>query len=206
MPIPPHAPEHIEQPLRLSLRDGAPVLLRPLRAEDQHYLAEGLERLSAGTRLSRFFTPIAHLSEQQLAYLSGVDQEHHVAWGAMAATGEGLGVGRYARLASEPEVAEIAVTVVDEAQRRGLGSLLLGILYLSAQAHGVRSFRAIVLPENRELVRWLCDLGGRAHPEEDLLRIDLPVHADLSRLPETASAEMFRHLLARLRAALEAAA
>ena len=50
----------------------------------------------------------------------------HEALGARAAdTGDGVGVARYVRLESQPDVAEAAVAVLDEWQHRGVGSALL---------------------------------------------------------------------------------
>ena len=56
-----------------------------------------------------------------------------------------VGVARYDRVAGT-DVAEIAVAVVDEFQRRGLGGALLAILARVAREHGIKTFTLIVLP------------------------------------------------------------
>ena len=191
--------------LHLRLEDGTPVLLRPVLPSDAPLIQKGLERLSADSRTSRFFTPVSHLSDGQLDYLTRVDQENHVAWGAIDLSSDevlGLGIGRFARLPSEPHVAEVALTVVDEAQGHGLGSLLLGVLYCLARSHGVTAFRAVVMPHNQGLVERLRAIGGVVHHEEGQVLIDLPVVTDTEQLPDTHEAEGLKRVLRTVEAAL----
>lgn len=201
----PHVPPHTE--LRFRLPDGTPVLLRPIRPEDREALREGFERLSPASRRTRFFGAVDHLTEDQLRYLTEVDQEQHVAWGATTDTDppEGLAVARFARLPEDPTTAEVAVTVVDAWQNRGLGSLLLAVLYLLALRLGVQRFRAFVLLENEALVQGLRALGGRLGPSvEGATEVELPV-VPPEALPDAPLARPFAALLAEVDAALEAA-
>jgi RimJ/RimL family protein N-acetyltransferase len=202
MPFPPP-----DTRLHLALEDGTPVLLRPVTPEDRPRLAEGLKRLSPRSRLSRFFSPFPHLSEDQLRYLTDVDQDHHVAWGA--ATDDdamvGLAVGRFARLPDEPTAAEVAVTVVDEYQHRGLGKIMLALLYLSAQRLGLERFHAYVLLENSSLVQALQALGGTLGDHaEGAVEISVPVLPE-GEFPEDPALSPFRDLLREVEAALDAA-
>ncbi|TMC88239.1 MAG: GNAT family N-acetyltransferase [Chloroflexi bacterium] len=57
------------------------------------------------------------------------------------------------------DVAETAVAVVDEFQRRGLGRTLLAILAKVARAHGIKTFSLIVLPENQQMLGLLRKMG-----------------------------------------------
>ena len=191
--------------LRLKLEDGTPVLLRPVLPADAPLIQRGLERLSADSRTSRFFTPVSHLSDSQLDYLTHVDQQNHIAWGALDLSSDevlGLGIGRFARLPSEPHVAEVALTVIDEAQGHGLGSLLLGVLYCLARSHGVTAFRAVVMPHNQGLVERLRAIGGAVHHEEGQVIIDVPVVTDTDLLPSTPEAEGLKRVLRTVEAAL----
>jgi GNAT superfamily N-acetyltransferase len=79
-----------------------------------------------------------------------VDQVTHVAWGALI-DDVPAGVGRY--ILGEDGVAEIAVTVVDEFQRRGLGRALFDALVASARASGIEELRFSIQPWNRDVVR-----------------------------------------------------
>ena len=191
--------------LHLKLEDGTPVLLRPVLPSDAPLIQQGLERLSADSRTSRFFAPVSHLSDAQLDYLTHVDQVNHVAWGALDLTSDellGLGIGRFTRLPSEPDVAEVALAVIDEAQGHGLGSLLLGVLYCLARAQGVTAFRAVVMSHNQGLVERLRAIGGVVRHEEGQVLIDVPVVTDTNLLPSTHEAEALKRVLDTVEAAL----
>jgi RimJ/RimL family protein N-acetyltransferase len=190
--------------LHLSLDDGTIVLLRPITPDDRPLLEDGLQRLSLRSRVMRFFSAVPHLSERQLDYLTRVDQHDHAAWGAATDDGEivGLGVGRFVRLPTEPGAAEVAVTVVDEFQGRGLGSLLLALLYRTAQRVEVDRFRAFVRFDNQRLIESLKAIGGTLqHAEEGVVMVDVPVLGD-DRLPPGPKSDELKRLLARIDQAL----
>src|SRR5271165_2120552 len=113
-------------PFRIALRSGHRVLVRALRPDDAPGLAEAFEQLSETSRYRRFFTAKPHLSEQTLAFLTDVDHHDHEALVAVAPdSGQLVGVARFIRIPGEPDLAEVAVTVTDSWQRRGLGTALL---------------------------------------------------------------------------------
>ena len=144
------------------LKDGTRVLLRVMRPEDGPLLERGFERLSAESRYLRFMGTKAELSDTDLEALTALDGVDRFAIGAIRADteggeAEGLGVARFARLPEDPEVAEAAVTVVDEAQGLGLGSLLLRRLAAAARERGVERFCGDVLSANATMRRLLAD-------------------------------------------------
>lgn len=144
------------------LKDGTRVLLRVMRPEDGPLLRRGFERLSAESRYLRFMGTKAELSDADLEALTALDGADRFAIGAIRADTEGgetegLGVARFARLPADPEVAEAAVTVVDEAQGQGLGSLLLRRLAAAARERGVQRFCGDVLSANATMRRLLAD-------------------------------------------------
>ena len=160
----------------IRLRDGSAALLSPLTAEDSGFVEEGLDHLSVESRFTRFGRGLSHLSHSELEYLTDVDQRDHVAWGAVV-DGEVAGVGRYIRV---PEIgcAEIAVTVIDEFQHRGLGTVLFEALAAIARADGVDAFCFVVVPDNRPVRRLLERLDVQLIGSESLLEGRLAV-ADL---------------------------
>jgi len=175
------------------LRDGTPVLVRPIRPDDKGRLAEGLARLSAESRFRRFMAPITELSDEQLAYLTEVDYFDHFAW--VAVLGErpdfGIGVGRYVRLEEDPALAEAAVTVLDDYQGKGLGTLLLGVLAATARMAGIERFRAFVLEENQPMLELLRELGAEAeYDSPGVVRMDIPLRAEL--LPDAPAARLLK--------------
>lgn len=139
-----------------NLADGANALLSPLASGDRLLLVEGLAELSIESRYARFGQGVGSLTEAELEYLSNIDLRNHVAWGG-AIDGEGAGVGRYIR-SDDGVRAEIAVTVLDRYQGRGLGTLLFSALTAVAKADGISEFCFEFVPENvavRRMVRGL---------------------------------------------------
>lgn len=146
----------------IALGDGLAAEVRPLLPDDASLLEEGFMHLSPSSRFARFGVGMDHLSNHELRYLTEVDQRTHVAWGATI-DGEAAGVSRYLVLA-DGNSAEIAVTVVDRFQRRGLGRKLFQALVAIARHDGLDTFRFEVDPSN-EPVRWLIrDIAG-GYPE-----------------------------------------
>lgn len=142
--------------LELQLPDGAMALLSPLVAGDRLLLVEGLAELSIESRYKRFGQGVGSLTQAELDYLSNIDLQNHVAWGG-AIDGEGAGVGRYIRL-DDADSAEIAVTVLDRYQRRGLGNLLFRALTAIARADGISEFQFEFVPENVPVRRMVGGL------------------------------------------------
>ena len=131
------------------LRDGSTVMIRPVRPVDAQLLADGFARLSARSRRLRFLTPKTELSPAELRYFTDVDHHDHEALGALNhADGRGVGIARYVRDADDPQAAEIAVTIIDDWQGRGLGTELVAQLSERARAEGIRRFTALVAAGN----------------------------------------------------------
>jgi GNAT superfamily N-acetyltransferase len=144
-------PDYVE---RATLRDGTRVVLRLLAPEDKPILKAGFERLSAESRYSRFLAPKTALTDDELAYLTEIDQEHHLALGAVREDGDGAGgpigagIARFIRLPNLHATAEAAIAVADDCQGRGLGKLLFLRLCAAAAERGIERFRCEVLGSN----------------------------------------------------------
>ena len=136
------------------------IEIRPIGPEDRAALADGLSRLSPESRYRRFFAPVDKLSDQQLTYLTDVDHHDHEALVAVeAGSGRGVGVARFVRSESDPEVAEVAVAVADDRQGQGIGSELLHRLTERARDEGIRRFSGSILEENRPMRELMAELG-----------------------------------------------
>ncbi|MCB9727361.1 MAG: N-acetyltransferase [Deltaproteobacteria bacterium] len=161
------------------------VRLRLIRPRDKRLLVRALAKLSPESQYRRFLSPKARLSERELRYLTELDGVRHLAIGAVRVDArgrerEGLGVARYVVLPGETEVAEAAVTVIDEAQGKGLGRMLLRRLTDAARAHGVTHFRASVLATNLPMRRLLEEVAqGSVVVSQDgpLVELDVPITA-----------------------------
>ncbi len=188
--------------LEVEARDGSRILIRPILPEDADRLRQGFAELSDESKYRRFMAPMSELPDEQVRYLTEVDYRDHMAWVALDPTRPGqpgLGVARYVRVPDEPEVAEAAVTVVDSHHGRGIGTILLALLALSARENGVRTFRAFVLDENLQVLEILRELGGTVEEHEgSVMRVDVPVPASPDALPDTPTGRVLRDIAERL--------
>jgi len=132
------------------LADGGTVHLRPIRPEDSDALLALHQRLSAESVYLRFFSPVPRPNPELLERLVNVDYSDRMALVAELG-GDVIAVGRYDRLPSGDE-AEVAFTVQDDQQGRGLGTILLEHLAAIARDEGIRRFRASTLPQNRKML------------------------------------------------------
>lgn len=150
------------------LADGTAVALRPLGPGDGKMLAAGFDRLSDRSRYRRFLSPVPRLTSSMLDFLTSVDGIDHRAWGALIdepAGPVGAGVIRWVRSRTDPAVADMAVTVIDDYQGRGLGALLQDVAIVDAFACGIERFEGIVLDENIASRRMLARGGARLRSE-----------------------------------------
>jgi RimJ/RimL family protein N-acetyltransferase len=144
------------------LRAGSAVLIRQVRSTDAALLADGFGRLSAASRQMRFLGVKKELSAAELRYLTDVDHRDHEALAALdRAGGQGVGIARYVRDAGDPQAAEIAVTIVDDWQGRGLGTELLARLSDRARQEGIHRFTALADAGNVAVAVLLRNAGGR---------------------------------------------
>jgi RimJ/RimL family protein N-acetyltransferase len=155
----------------LTLGDGTTLLVRPLERSDRAALADAVTRLSDRTRYLRFAASKPRLTEKELDRLTDVDHHGHEALLAIdPKTGRGIGVARYVRVAAEPDAVEIAATVLDEWQGRGVGTALVTQLAQRARSEGYSKLRASVLAENERSIRMLRRAGFLARPGSGTLR------------------------------------
>lgn len=158
------------------LRDGTAVHLRAIRPDDKERLRIAFEQLSRRSVYRRFFHPVKALTPNTLRQLTELDFCDHVGLvlSAENETGEQLiAVGRFVRLAPCGERAEFAITVADDYQNRGAGTLLLQRLVDIGRAGGVREFVAYVLEDNREMLEVIrrTELPCRQTSEDGVRRV-----------------------------------
>ena len=162
----------------LPLRDGELVDFRPVKQNDKETIQKGMLALSSKSRYFRFFSPILKLSDTQLYNFTEIDQQNHVAWIALAHNEperRGLGVARFIRIQNQPEIAEFGIVIIDSYQQRGLGNILLAVLYRMASIKGIKILRGFVLSDNKVMSSWLGRLGAVGVYENGVYRMDLTV-------------------------------
>ncbi len=176
----------MDAPIEREVKDGTSLLLRPIVPEDKEALQSAFERLSPESRYRRFFAPLARLSPTDLRYLTELDHSDHEAIVAIEPeTDELVGVARYVR-SENPEIAEVAVTIVDDWQHRGVATALLEELVRRARAAGISHFVALILEENDAAVELFKQLAANdAEPRRSAsgnleLLIELPDPDDVA--------------------------
>jgi GNAT superfamily N-acetyltransferase len=165
---------------RATLRDGSVVLIRPIAPEDKPLFVAGWEHFGETSRLRRFMGVKQHLTLEDLAFFTDIDQADHAALVAIDPdAGDGLGVARYVRDPARPDTAEAAVSVIDSWQGRGLGGALLQRLTDRARQNGIKRFTAELRADNRAMLRLFEHLG-RTDVRRDAgdLELDVDLRTD----------------------------
>ncbi|HJR86577.1 MAG TPA: GNAT family N-acetyltransferase [Acidimicrobiia bacterium] len=152
--------------INVQLADGTDIVLRPVRPEDKPLLVAGMARLSDRSRRQRFLVATEHLTRAQLAYLTEVDQRDHHAWGVLS-NGEPVAIGRLVRL--DDDEGEVAITVLDDWQGRGIGEILIQHLAGLAREAGIKRLIFVSLPENVGIARLLARFENISKTEDGLV-------------------------------------
>lgn len=125
-------------PIPIRVRDGTELMLRPVLPGDDERTVHGHVEFSSETLYRRFMS--ARLPSPALMhYLSEVDYVDHFVW-VMTDESDPVADARYVRDATDPTVAEIAFTVADAYQGRGIGSFLIGALSSPPGLPGSKGF------------------------------------------------------------------
>jgi acetyltransferase len=139
--------------IQLCVEPGSPHTPEFLKEQIIH----ALNSMSTRTRWLRFASS-GKLTDEQLNYLTRLDGKDRVAWCAsIRKNGKetGIGLSRYIKLTDEEDVAEFAVTVVDEYQGQGIGSALFKKILESARHNNISRLRGYVLASNKPMLS-LC--------------------------------------------------
>jgi GNAT superfamily N-acetyltransferase len=164
---------------RCVLEDGTRVVLRCIRPADREALRAAFHVLTPETRYRRFMGHFSDLTPAMLTYLTEVDGHDHFAIVATPARRlrRGpttiLGVARVIRLLRDPTSGEVAVTVTDSLQGRGLGSVLLEVLVEAAKERGIDKLVAHVLDGNVSMRRVLEKSGPLSRTEDGAMSVTL---------------------------------
>lgn len=149
------------EPLRaeqVRLRDGTFVAIRTVVAGDEPALRAFLSELCLEARRLRFFTGAADLDiAAHWAVATGSDR-----CGLLASDDAGAIVAHATFVELGDKRAEVAVEVADRLHGNGLATILIERLAETAEASGIASFVAEVLPDNRAMLEVFRD-GFDAH-------------------------------------------
>ena len=142
----------------LTLKDGTPVWVRPIRPDDAERLQAFHARLSPESIYLRWLSAHPVLSLAEARALSTVDYASRMALVATTSPAPDaplVGVARYGRVPGQHDEAEVAVVVEDSYQRRGLGTALLQRLMWHARTQGYRYWTAEINVANARMMKFI---------------------------------------------------
>ncbi|QLL06580.1 GNAT family N-acetyltransferase [Mycobacterium vicinigordonae] len=152
-------------PIPVRLRDGSELMLRPVLPGDSERTVHGHVHFSSETIYRRFMSARAP-SLAMMHYLAEVDYVDHFVW-VMVDGSDPVADARFVRDQEDPTVAEIAFTVADAYQGRGIGTFLIDALSVAARVDGVERFSARMLSDNLPM-RTIMDRAGAVWQREDV--------------------------------------
>lgn len=164
------------------LDGGRTIHLGLVTSASRPLIEQAMLRLSPLSSRRRFFTVRYRLAERELDELTNAADPRRLAIGASAhfpdGRVEGIGVARFVRVDGAPDVAELAVTVIDDYQKLGVGRRLLQRIGWEARQAGVQRLSGIVLSENVPMLKLLeRHVRGlvRRVTRDDLVHVELPL-------------------------------
>jgi RimJ/RimL family protein N-acetyltransferase len=146
----PRSADRISERSRANLRG---ITIRAVRPDDRERIAKAFRALDPESIYQRFLFPKKGLSDEELRRLTECDGVHDVVLVATVASGNQeiiIGLGRYARNGASRD---IAFTVEEDYQGRGITTELLRQLTGIARRNGVSQFEADVLPSNAPMLK-----------------------------------------------------
>jgi GNAT superfamily N-acetyltransferase len=159
------------------LGDGTVINFRPIHPTDMPRMKDLFYDLSQQTVYYRFMRPMKQIPQKEIQDFVYIDHRSDVAIVGTLPEAYGeeiIAVGRY-YLDPLTNRAEVAFTVRDEWQRRGIGTFLLKYLITLARRNGISGFTAEVLAENKAMQAVLrqADLKTRIRLEEGVYSFEM---------------------------------
>jgi len=156
------------------MKNGDPVIVRPIRPEDEPLLIRLHQALSERTVYLRYFQPLKlsqRTAHERLTRICFIDYDREIVLVVEHKKKEDgqpeiIAIGRLSKLRGAGDEAELAVLVDDRFQFQGLGTELYRRLIAVARDEKLKRVICTILAENREM-RAICQKLG-FHMESDL--------------------------------------
>ncbi len=172
------------------LKDGGTVRIRPMVPGDAPALQVFVQNMSVQSSYFRFFRVKRELTPKELEEFTQIDYRHDMAFVAIV-DGRLVGVGRYTGAPQTPNEAEVAFTVSDDMQGRGIGTILVFRIAAYARDRGITEFKAFVLADNHAMMRVFRSAGFALTREidEGVYTVSIPTEESESVLVAEGEAE-----------------
>jgi GNAT superfamily N-acetyltransferase len=140
---------------------GKKFHIASLTPADRAQIQAGLKYMSHESIRNRFMGSKREFSEKELDYLTSLDGINHYAIGVEEADAphREVAVIRMVRSETDSTEAEVAITIIDEYQQKGLGSFLLDVLTLAALERGISTFSFTFFAQNEGIIRLIEKKG-----------------------------------------------
>ncbi|MEI7606222.1 MAG: bifunctional acetate--CoA ligase family protein/GNAT family N-acetyltransferase [Rhodospirillaceae bacterium] len=160
-------PKQLEE--AATLRDGTPVLVRPIRPEDEPALHAMIAAMSAEDLRLRFFAPTRRLSHRTAARMTQIDYDREMAFVLITPDNLGAEILGVAHLIADPDLkrAEFAPMIRSSQTHRGLGTLLMGKIISYARRREIGELYAEVLRENIGMTKLASHYRFSRHDNPD---------------------------------------
>ncbi len=137
------------------------IFFRPIRPSDERMLRDFFYSHSAETVMQRYHAPLKSLKPQQIQQFCTIDYDAHFALAGFLREGQSermVAIGRY-MLDRASNVADVALTVHDDLQGRGVGTWLLTRLIAIARGRGIAGFTGYVRANNVRMLNLFHHAG-----------------------------------------------
>ena len=191
--IRPYPLQYVQQ---WTAKDGLPLVIRPIRPEDEPLIVKFHEKLSEQTVYRRYFQHLRlsdRIRHERLTRICFNDYDREIALVAEhtdPATGarEVAGMGRLSK-SRTANTAEFAVLVADAYQRRGIGTELLRRLVQIGRDEKLSRITGDILLENSGMVRASRKVGFqiRSHAGDGTVEAYIDLGDEARPAPEGAS-------------------
>jgi len=165
-----------------TLRTGETIFFRPIRPDDEPRMREMFYDFSEQTKYLRYHAAMKSMPHNRLQVFCTVDYDSEMALIGLYGPADDqvvVGVARY-MTDTEKLSAEVAFTVSDAWQRKGLGTYLFERLVHIAREHGILTFHAYVLIQNSGMLKIFHNsaLVVATETEADVVRVTMTLPDD----------------------------
>ncbi|MCW8329418.1 bifunctional acetate--CoA ligase family protein/GNAT family N-acetyltransferase [Photobacterium sp. SDRW27] len=161
--IRPYPKEHEEH---VALKDGSPILLRPILPEDEPKHKAFISNVSVDDLYRRFFSDVGEFNHEALANLTQIDYDREMAFVATREITDENGeteevIIGVTRALSDPdnEEAEFAILVRSDLKGVGLGNILMNKIIRYCKQRGLQRITGMTMPSNRGMIMLAQKVG-----------------------------------------------